>query len=221
MALPRGLETGERLTVEEFLRRWEELPELKRAELIDGAVYVPAPVSLAHGRLNSQTAWWLGHYQQATLGCQAGTNTTWLMAGSVPQPDVYLRIAPEYGGQSSTERSLGAGAPELAVEICVTSTNPDLGPKLALYQRVGVREYLTVELFGKRLTWRVLENGVYAAQSVPSDGILKSRVFPGLWLDSAAFWADDGAKMQAVVNQGLASEEHRQFVARLAEARTE
>lgn len=181
---------------------------------------MPSPVSYAHGRLDNRISLWLGYYAQATAGCQAGSNTTWLMAGSVPQPDVYLRIAPEYGGQSSIERSFGAGAPELAVEICVTSTQLDLGPKLALYQRAGVREYITVELFGERLIWRVLENGVYVAQSVPSDGILKSQVFPGLWLDLAAFWADDGAKMLAVLNQGLASEQHRQFVARLAVART-
>jgi Uma2 family endonuclease len=110
---------------------------------------------------------------------------------------------------------LGAGAPELAVEICVTSTEIDFGPKLALYQRAGVREYITVEQFGRRMTWRVLENGAYVAQTLPADGIVRSQVFPGLWLDLAAFWADDGAKMLAVLNAGLASQDHRDFVAQL------
>jgi Uma2 family endonuclease len=137
------------------------------------------------------------------------------MAGSAPQPDVYLRILPSHGGQSGSERSLGAGAPELAVEISVTSTELDLGPKMRLYQRAGVREYITVEPSGQRIVWRVIENGAYAAQALPPDGIVRSRVFPGLWLDVAAFWANDGAKMLAALNAGLASEDHRQFVERL------
>jgi Uma2 family endonuclease len=216
---PPGLVTGERLTVEEFLRRWEELPDLKNAELIDGVVYVPSPLSLEHGRLDSRIILWLGYYAQATPGCDSGNNSTWLMSGSAPQPDAYLRILPSHGGQSRNERQFGAGAPELAVEICLTSTEVDFGPKLALYQRAGVREYITVEQFGRRMIWRVLENGAYIAQTLPADGIVRSRIFPGLWLDVAAYWEDDGAKMLAALNAGLASEEHREFVGRLAAAR--
>jgi len=216
---PPGLVTGERLTVEEFLRRWEELPDLKNAELIDGTVYVPSPISIVHGDLDNLVHWWLGHYAHATPGCKGGSNSTWLMAGSAPQPDASLRILPAHGGQSGNKGPLGAGAPELAVEICVTSTELDLGAKLALYQRAGVREYITVEAFGERMIWRVLENGVYGAQTLPPDGIARSQVFPGLWLDVTAFWADDGAKMLAALNAGLASEDHRKFVARLAAAK--
>jgi Uma2 family endonuclease len=216
MVRPPGLVTGERLTVEEFLRRWEDLPDLKNAELIDGVVYVSSPVSLNHGSLDFLIHWWLGYYAQATPGCKGGSHSTWLMSGSAPQPDAYLRILPSHGGQSGNEGPLGAGAPELAVEICVTSTEIDFGLKLALYQRAGVREYITVEQFGQRMIWRVLENGAYVAQTLPADGIVRSQVFPGLWLDLAAFWADDGAKMLAVLNAGLASQDHRDFVARLA-----
>jgi Uma2 family endonuclease len=215
---PPGLVTGERLTVDEFLRRWEDLPELKNAELIDGVVYVPSPVSLDHGSLDSRINLWLGYYAQATPGCKAGSNSTWLMLGSAPQPDVYLRILPSHGGQSRNERQFGAGAPELAVEICLTSTEIDFGPKLALYQRAGVREYITVEQFGRRMIWRRLENRAYVAQGLPPDGIVRSQAFPGLWLDVAAFWADDGAQMLAVLNAGLASEDHRKFVEHLAAA---
>ena len=216
MVRPPGLVTGERLTVEEFLRRWEDLPELKNAELIDGVVYVPSPVSLNHGSLDFLIHVWLGYYAQATPGCKGGSNSTWLMLGSAPQPDAYLRILPSRGGQSGNEGPLGAGAPELAVEICVTSTEIDFGPKLALYQRAGVREYITVEQLGQRMIWRVLENGAYVAQTLPPDGVVRSQVFQGLWLDLAAFWANDGAKMLAVLNAGLASQDHRDFVARLA-----
>ena len=210
--------TGERMDVEEFLRRWEELPDLKNAELIDGVVHVPPPVGLEHGSLSSRIIWWIGHYAQATLGCGAGSRTTWLMLGSVPQPDVYLRILPSHGGQSRNEGQYCGGAPEFVAEVCETSTEVDFGPKRKLYQRAGVREYITVEALVQRMSWRVLENGVYVAQTLPPDGIARSRVFPGLWLDVAAFWADDGAKMLAALNAGLASD-HQKFVARLAAAK--
>jgi Uma2 family endonuclease len=211
--------TGERMTAEEFLRRWEELPDLKNAELIDGIVHVPSPVGCQHGGLSSRIIWWIAYYKQATSGCEAGSRATWLMLGSVPQPDVYLRISPSHGGQSWNNGLYGGGAPELIAEVCDTSTEVDFGPKRKLYQRAGVREYITIETFGKRIVWRMLENGVYVSQEVPPDGILRSQVFPGLWLDVAAFWVEDGAKMLAALNAGLASEDHQKFVVRLAAAK--
>ena len=213
------LVTVERLTLEEFLQRWEDLPHLKNAELIEGVVYVPSPVSLEHADHDNKIAWWLRHYIYATPGCQSGSNATWLMLGSAPQPDTFLRIRPSQGGQSGNEKRYATGAPELAIEVCLTSTEVDFGPKLTLYQRAGVREYITIELFGQRIVWRMLDNGVYAAQQASVDGILRSQVFSGLWLDVAAFWADDGAQMLAVLNTGLASEDHQRFVERLAAAK--
>lgn len=214
------LVTGERMDVEEFLRRWEELPDLKNAELIDGIVHVPSLVSCEHGSLSSRIIWWIGYYWQATPGCEAGSRSTWLMSGSVPQPDVYLRILPAHGGQSRNEGQYGGGAPELMAEVCETSTEVDFGPKRRLYQRAGVREYITIELLCKRMVWRVLdENGVYVAQKLPANGVLRSHVFPGLWLDVAAFWAGDDAKMLAALNAGLSSEDHQKFVDRLRAAK--
>jgi len=213
-----GLVTGEKMTVEEFLRRWEALPDLKNAELIDGVVYVSSPVSLEHGSLEMRIALWLGYYAQATPGCKGGNDCTWLMLGSAPQPDAFLRILPSHGGQSRNERQFGAGAPELVVEISISTTEVDFGPKLALYRRAGVREYITVEMFGQRVVWRVLQEGAYIEQEMGPDGILRSQAFPGLWLDVAAFWDDHGAKMLAALNAGLASEDHQKFVKRLSAA---
>jgi len=213
------LVTGERMTVEEFLRCWEELPDLKNAELIDGVVHVASPVSREHGSIDTLIHWWLAHYAHATPGCHAGNNSTWLMLDSAPQPDAFLRILPAHGGQSGDDRLYCTGAPELAVEICLTSTEVDFGPKRKLYQRAGVQEYITIELFRKRLVWHVLQEGVYFYQEYPPDGILRSLVFPGLWLDVAAFWAEDGARMLAALNAGLSSEDHQKFVKRLAAAK--
>jgi len=211
---PQELVTGQRMDVEEFLRRWEKLPELKNAELIDGVVYVSSPVSPKHTYRDFRIHWWLAQYKDATPGCEGGSNGTWLMADSTPQPDAFLRIA--RGGQSVETEQWFTGAPELAVEVCVTSAKLDLGPKLRLYQKAGVQEYITVEVPEKRIVWRVLEAGAYVAQELPADGTFRSRIFPGLWLDVAAYWADDGPKMQAALNAGLAMEEHQRFVKRLA-----
>ena len=105
------------------------------------------------------------------------------------------------------------------MEICLTSsTEVDFGPKRKLYQRAGVREYITIETFRKRIVWRVLVDGVYMQREAP-DGILRSEVFPGLWLDVAAFWAEDGAKMLAALHAGLSSEDHQKFVERLSAAK--
>jgi len=161
VATATELVTGERMTVEEFLHRWEELPDLKNAELIDGVVHVSSPVSREHGSLDTLVHLWLAYYAQATPGCGAGNNSTWLMLDSAPQPDAYLRILPAYGGQSSDGRLYSTGAPELAVEICLTTTEVDFGPKRKLYQRAGVREYITIETFRKGIVWRMLVDGVY------------------------------------------------------------
>ena len=210
--------TGERMDVEEFLHRWDELPELKNVELIDGVVHVSSPVSRDHGNFDALIIWWLAHYAQATTGCSAGKNSTWLMLDSAPQPDSYLRILPSHGGQSGDEKRFCTGAPELAVEICLTSTEVDFGPKRDLYLKAGVREYITIELMWKRIVWRVAEEGMYL-QELPTDGIIRSETFPGLWLDVAALWAGDGARMLTALNAGLATEAHQQFVERLAAAR--
>jgi Uma2 family endonuclease len=159
---------------------------------------------------------WLGYYAQATPGSELALDSTWLMLGSAPQPDAALRILPSHGGQSGDEKKFAVGAPELAAEICVTSTDYDFGPKLRLYARAGVREYITIETFRERIMWRVLQDGKYSAQLVSDDGILRSEVFPGLWLDVAALWAGDGPRMLAALNAGLVTEEHRGFVERLA-----
>lgn len=216
---PAELVTGQRMDVEEFLRRWEKLPDLKNAELIEGVVYVSSPVSFEHAGRHKWVVWWLTQYERLTPGCEGGDNGTWRMLDSAPQLDCFLRISPARGGQSGNREKYAAGAPELVAEICVTSADVDLGPKLRLYEKAGVREYVTVEVEEKRIVWRTLQGGEYVAQVPGADGVFRSQVFPGLWLDVAAFWADDGGRMQAALDGGLATEEHQRFVERLAAAK--
>ncbi len=207
---------GERLSREEFLRRWEALPELKFAELLEGVVYLPSPLSLLHGTHDFAVANWLGDYAQATPGCEGGLSTTWLMLEDAPQPDCFLRILPEYGGQSGEERRLAKGAPELIVEIAVSSSARDLGPKLRLYRTGGVREYITVLVEESRVVWRRLVAGEWLILEPGADGVLRSVVFPGLWLDPAALLGRDLPRVAEVLKQGLESADHRRFLITLA-----
>lgn len=205
------LVNGLRMEREEFLRRWDRLSQVKLAELIEGTVYVASPLSVEHGRLDGVVAMWLGIYASETPSCDSAPNATWLMKESAPQPDGCLFLTPV---KIASGRGLAVGAPELAVEISVTSTSHDFGPKLSLYQRAGVKEYITVEDVEQHVTWRVLGAGGYRALIPDAEGILRSRVFPGLWLDPQALLRADRKRVRQVLEAGLASPEHARFVAR-------
>ena len=151
------LREGDRLTREEFLRRWEAMPDLRRAELIDGIVLMPSPISKPHRDFQLSLSFWLGTYEEATPGCEAGATGTWLMSTeSAPQPDLDMCILPERGGQSRVEGEYPAGAPELIVEVSHTTSARDAGVKLRLYARSGVREYLIVRPKKQQVIWREL-----------------------------------------------------------------
>jgi hypothetical protein len=210
---------NDRMSLDEFLARWEQMPDLKFAELIDGVVYMPSPVSREHMLLDSRLQSLCGFYCLKTPGTQCGTNGTWLMAASsAPQPDCSINIAPEYGGRSGTKRDYAAGVPEFVAEICRSSRAYDLGPKLALYQSAGVDEYVAILLEERRIEWRVLVDGSYVLMT-DDQGVYRSRVLPGLWIDANAFWNDDSAALLQVLERGLASQEHGDFAARLQGAR--
>src|SRR3989442_193806 len=138
-AVEQMLVAGDKLSREEFLRRWEAMPHVKRAELIGGIVYMPTPLSRDHGVVDTRADAWLAVYAAFTPGCEAGANTTWLMEEDAPQPDVHLWILPEYGGQARLQGLYPGGAPELATEVCRSSTAYDLHQKKDLYRSAGVQ----------------------------------------------------------------------------------
>ena len=211
---PPLLESGDRMSREEFLARWEQMPGLKRAELIDGVVYIPSPVSRRHGRHDLLLQGWIFHYIARCPFVEALSNSTWLMQGSAPQPDVAMRLKPEYGGRSRVIDELIEGAPELAIEVAGSSRSYDLGPKLDLYRSAGVGEYIAVLLEEKRVEWRVLRGSDYAILAPDASGILRSAFFPGLWLDEPAFWANDAGRLVATIEKGTASPEFQEFLSR-------
>ena len=210
------LQTGDRMTREEFHRLYEQTPEDFQAELIGGIVYVASPRKLAHGENHLLLGSLFAAYHGSSPGVQCGDNTTVLLGDQgEPQPDLLLRILPEYGGQSETTGDdYVLGAPELIAEIAHSSRAIDLHAKRDDYTRYGVCEYLVLCIREGELRWfdlrkdRELEPG--------DDGIYRIGVFPGLWIDGAALLARDHSRMMAVLQEGLSSAEHEEFVRRLA-----
>jgi Uma2 family endonuclease len=209
------LDNGDHLTRDEFLRIWEQLPHIKRAELIGGIVFMPSPQRKEHGKAETRISTWLCIYEINTPGCEGGANTTSLIGEDCPQPDHYLAILPEYGGSSRGKKYV-EGAPEWLGEVSYSSVSMDLHEKRDLYEQAGVREYLVVMLKKREIRWHRLIRGKYKWMKPDAAGIYRSRVLPGLWLDSQALFQDDMEKVLATLKAGIASEEHQRFVAKLA-----
>jgi Uma2 family endonuclease len=216
------LENGDRLTRAEFERRYEAMPHVKKAELIEGVVYMPSPARLRkHGRPHAHVLAWLGTYEAGTPGVLAADNATARIdLDNEPQPDALLMIEPAWGGQARiSEDDYVEGAPELVVEVASSSVSYDLGVKLNAYRRNGVREYVVWRVQDGAIDWFVLREGRYAVQAAGADGLLRSEVFPGLWLDAGALLRGDLARVLAVVREGLGCPGHGEFVERLGGAR--
>jgi Uma2 family endonuclease len=210
------LVAGDKLTREEFMRRWEAHPEIKLAELIGGVVFMPSPVSSDHGETDGDTGTWLGVYKAATPGTVIGLNTTSYLLEDAPQPDVYLRILPEFGGTSWVEAGYLHGIPELLAEVSRSSASYDLHQKLDLYEAAKIPEYVVILLYEQEIRWHILVGDRYELLAPDLDGFWRSRVFPGLWLDGKALLAGDLAQVLDVLQQGIQSQEHQRFVTELA-----
>jgi len=215
------LQNGDRMSREEFHRLYEQTPEGFKAELIGGIVYVASPLLPTHGKPNILLSAVLAAYEGKTPGVDASDNTTILLGKrGEPQPDLYLRILPEYGGQSrSTEDGYVDGAPEFIIEIAGSSRAIDLHVKTDDYARYGVREYFVHCVNEKRLRWFDLAGGKELQPD--SAGIYRIGVFPGLWINGPALLAHDYAALMTTLEQGLSSEEHAALVRQLAARRTQ
>lgn len=214
------LESGDRLTRQEFERRYMASPHIRKAELIEGVVYVASPVrATRHGRPHGIIVTWLGVYCAATPGVDLHDNSTVrLDADNEPQPDALLRIEPEVGGNSSiSEDDYIEGAPELIVEVAASSASYDLNDKLNAYRRNGVREYIVWQMYENRVDWFILQEGRYVPAIADERSIICSQVFPGLWLSINGLCAGNRAEILAVLQEGLATTEHQNFVGKLTQ----
>ena len=129
------------------------------------------------------------------------------------QPDVLLRLESDRGGNSSIdEDDYIEGAPELIVEIAASSATYDLNDKRNVYCRNGVQEYIVWSIYENRIDWFVLQEGKYAEVQLDEEGIIRSQVFPGLWLSVNGLLNYNRGKLLAVLQAGLATAEHQAFV---------
>jgi Uma2 family endonuclease len=209
-----------------FHALYEKTPEGFKAELIGGTVYVmSSPVSPRHGKAHFRAALWLGYYSDETPGTEGVDNTTAVLGSeSEPQPDAALPILPEYGGRATIiEEKYVSGPLDLVLEVAVSSRAIDLGSKKQDYETAGVSEYVVVLAKEQRVLWFCLgESGFVEIR--PDGGFLRSRVFPGLWLDPRGLFSPSTKTLTSALRKGLGSPglgspEHAGFVAELAECR--
>lgn len=214
------LTAGERLDQPTFHRRYAAMPEETWAELIGGVVHMPSPVRSEHGDSDEMVAYWAGHYRRYTRGLKGGRNSTVILDElNECQPDGQIRIPRELGGRTRIEDGFIVGGPEMVIEISRSSRRVDLNEKKDVYEQAGVLEYVVFELDPDRVHWFLRRGDRFESLPPGPDGIYRSETFPGLWLDPAAFYAEDFDRLAEVLEQGLATPEHAAFVARLSAAR--
>jgi len=219
LAIP-PLESGDRLNRYEFERRYNAMRSLKKAELIEGVVYLPAALRFrSHAEPHGNLMGWLWTYKIFTPGVELGDNpTVRLDLDNEPQPDAVLLINENAGGQARlSEDDYVEGAPELVVEIAASSVAIDLHDKKRAYRRNGVQEYIVWQVFEQKLDWFYLQQGEYVSLPVDENNVIRSQVFPGLWLAAGDLLAGNMARVLSVLQEGLATSEHSMFVQQLAE----
>jgi hypothetical protein len=203
------------MTQAEFHRRYEAYPENVKFELIGGIVYMASPLKRQHGTHHPELSFVLTVYKTGTPGVEVADNMTAILGEqSEPQPDLMLRLVKECGGQSDyNKEDYLVGAPELVAEVAHSSRSIDLGRKRQDYLEAGVQEYLVLSLEEQELHWFYFPSR--RKLKPDRNGVWKSQVFPGLWLDGPALLVRDSAKLLATAQQGLATPEHAAFVRRL------
>ncbi|MEH1920893.1 MAG: Uma2 family endonuclease [Nostoc sp.] len=210
------------VSVLEYFFIWKSHTEMpnKKAELIEGVVYVASPLRFrSHGQPHGQLITWLGVYQVFTPGVALGDNATVrLDLDNEPQPDVLLLIDKPAKGQAQIDKDdYIEGAPELVAEVAASSASIDLYDKKRAYRRNGVQEYIVWKTLENKLDWFCLQNGEYLPLVADADGVIKSRVFPGLWLAVTSLITGDMTTVLAVLQQRLNSKEHTEFIEHLAD----
>jgi Uma2 family endonuclease len=214
-AKPPALQTGDHLTREEFERRYKAMPHVKKAELIEGVVYMPSPVYRAHGWAHGQIMSWLGVYCASTSHVNLYDNTSVrLDLDNEVQPDALLMIESDAEKPILSEETDDyiESSPQLIVELAASSASYDLHEKLKVYRRNRVQEYVVWQLYENHLDWFQLKAGKYIPLDTDADGIIHSQVFPGLQLAVESLLAGDMAEVIAVLQNGVQTKEHAAFV---------
>jgi Uma2 family endonuclease len=189
---PLSLESGDHLTREEFHRRYLTRPDIKKAELLEGIVYVGGRVRIReHGEPNAAIAGWLGLYAAYVPDVRCALHATVILdERNEVQPDV-LAWRPAPGAARLTEDDYLEGAPQLIVEVAASSVSYDLHEKKEAYRRNGVPEYVVWRVEDRAIDWFRLQDGQYILVEPDEDGVIESEEFPGLRLHVPSMLAGD------------------------------
>jgi Uma2 family endonuclease len=196
------LESGDRLTREEFHRRYEARPDIKRAELVEGVVYVPSPARFsAHDKPTAVMVAWAMSYAAKHPGVESGANATIILdPHNEVQPDAYIFYSDPSGrGARVNADDYLEGAPQLLVEVTASTASYDLHDKKQAYLRNGVQEYLVWRVLDGDFDWFRPRNGDYVRIEPDEGGIIESEAFPGLRLDVAKLLTGDMAGVLAAL----------------------
>ncbi len=211
------LENGDEMSAGEFMERYERMPNVKKAELINGVVYMASPVSLdLHSEPHAHLLGVIFNYKIHVPAIRIADNgTTKLGKKDIPQPDIKLFITSNAGGQSQVVDGYVVGPPELVAEVSASTRSIDINQKFQMYQKAGVKEYLVWRVEDDEIDWWQSIEGKYERLPMDDAGIIRSVVFPGLWLNVPELLAENLPAVIATLNVGIASPEHRAFVERL------
>ena len=212
------LNSGDHLSRAEFHRRYGMYPEIKKAELIEGVVIVGSPVHAQHSEPHADFNTVIGFYRAHTPGLRLADNQSVIIdEGSELQPDLCVRIESARGGNvQKSEEGLYIGAPEFVVEVAASSAAYDLHSKLNVYRRNGVQEYLVLLAYEREMRFFRLKDGEFVLVEADETGVMKSQILPGFWFRSDWFWEGRLAELLQLVQEGIASQEHQEFVDGLA-----
>jgi hypothetical protein len=97
----------------------------------------------------------------------------------------------------------------MVIEIADRSRHQDLTVKRDIYRNQGVREDLVICVEPTEIRWFVWPDG---ERQLDADGILKSHVFPGLWIDSHALFQEQTSALIETLQTGLKTPAHAAFV---------
>ncbi|NJK62215.1 MAG: Uma2 family endonuclease [Synechococcaceae cyanobacterium SM2_3_1] len=125
--------------------------------------------------------------------------------------DCLSRLAGKVGNSRITADDYLEGAPELVVEIAASSASRDLHAKLRAYRRNGVQEYMVWKVLEQEIVWFHLQQGQYQVLTPDPCGILKSQVFPGLWLNPETLLVTDLSAVSQMAEAGINTPTHAEF----------
>ncbi|MBI2761360.1 MAG: Uma2 family endonuclease [Chloroflexi bacterium] len=189
------LESGDRLTQTDFHRRYEARPDIHKAELIAGVVYIGGRVPAAHGTAHAHLGGWFGVYAAGHRDVEVSIRPSLIISDdSEVQPDVVMfRTIGARTRMRHTPDGYLEGTPDLIAEIAMSDAAYDFYDKKEVYRAAGVPEYIVWDSYNNRLRWFRLRIGAFEVVTPSSGGFVESAIFPGLRLNVPALLADDMA----------------------------